>query len=379
MKNIGIICEYNPFHHGHARQLRLVKEQGTAVCLMSGYYVQRGEPAVIGKSVRAEAAVLGGADLVLELPVTYALRSAEGFADGGVEIFRRLGLIDSLSFGSECGDTEKLLSLAEILDTDDFSQMLRAKLDEGLSFPAARQKALEALGQPGELLANPNDILAVEYCKAILRRGGKINPLVIQRNGSYHHGTDPDAPSASVLRGLEDWAGYMPEESYALQSSAVRHSLAAGERAVLSRLRALSDPEFEALPFGSEGLWRKLMQACRRENSVSEILCATKSKRYTLTRLMRMLLCAFLGISREEMEREVPYIRVLAMNRRGGKLLRQLREQSDLLLLNGNENAPDCSYRDLERRADALYGLFAQGETEGPLRPESLRYRGDLD
>ena len=379
MKNIGIICEYNPFHHGHARQLRLVKEQGTAVCLMSGNYVQRGEPAVIGKSVRAEAAVLGGADLVLELPVTYALRSAEGFADGGVEIFQRLGLIDSLSFGSECGEIEKLLTLAEILDTDDFSQMLRMKLDEGLSFPTARQKALEALDQPGELLANPNDILAVEYCKAILRRGKKINPLVIQRNGSYHHGTDPEAPSASVLRSLEDWAGYMPEESYALQSSGVRHSLAAGERAVLARLRALSEAEFEALPFGSEGLWRKLMQACRRENSVSEIIFAAKSKRYTHTRLMRMLLCAFLGISREEMEREVPYIRVLAMNRRGGKLLRQLREQSDLLLLNGNETAPQCFYRDLERRADALYGLFAHGETEGPLRPESLRYRGDLD
>lgn len=378
MKNIGIICEYNPFHNGHARQLCFVKEQGTAVCLMSGNYVQRGEPAVISKGIRAEAAVLGGADLVLELPVTYALRSAEGFADGGVEIFQRLGLIDSLCFGSECGDGERLMALAALLDREEFSHMLREKLAQGLSFPAARQQAVEALGVEAEILANPNDILAVEYCKAILRRGISMEVMPLQRNGSYHQGTAPEAPSASMLREMENWSGYMPKNCCELQGAAVRHSLQAGERAVLARLRAMEEAEFEQLPFGSEGLWRKLMHACRKENSTAEILAAVKSKRYTHTRIMRMLLCAFLGISEEEMRQQVPYIRVLAMNEQGGKLLRQLRAQSDLLLLNGNETAPHCPYARLEQRCEALYGLFSTGETESPLWEERLRYVSDF-
>ena len=378
MKNIGIICEYNPFHNGHARQLRFVKEQGTAVCLMSGNYVQRGEPALISKGIRAETAVLGGADLVLELPVTYALRSAEGFADGGVEIFQRLGLIDSLCFGSECGDRQRLMTLAGVLDTEEFSRMLREKLAQGLSFPAARQQAVEALGFEAEILANPNDILAVEYCKAILRRESAMEALPLWRNGSYHQGTAPEAPSASVLRTMDNWIGYMPDACCDLQSTAVRHSLQAGERAVLARLRAMDEAEFEQLPFGSEGLWRKLMHSCRKENSAAEILAAVKSKRYTHSRLMRMLLCAVLGISAEDLGQQVPYVRVLAMNERGGKLLRQIRDHSDLLLLNGNETAPNCPYAQLERRCEALYGLFATGETQPPLQEERLRYLADF-
>lgn len=379
MKNIGIICEYNPFHNGHARQLRFVKEQGTAVCLMSGNYVQRGEPAQISKGIRAEAAVLGGADLVLELPVTYALRSAEGFADGGVEIFQRLGLIDSLCFGSESADGEKLMTLAALLDTEEFSLQLRKMLDQGYSFPVAREKAVLVLGGAAELLVKPNDILAVEYCKAILRRGNAMTVMPIERNGSYHSGIDPQAPSASMLRGMEDWSGYMPQNCCELQKSAVRHSLQAGQRAILARLRAMEEAEFERLPFGSEGLWRKLMHACRKENTPAEILLATKSKRYTHTRIMRMLLCAFLGISEQDMRQQVPYVRVLAMNERGGKLLRRLRGHSDLLLLNGNETAPVCPYRELERRCEALYGLFVLADIEPPIREETLRYLHDFD
>ena len=379
MKNIGIICEYNPFHNGHHRQLQLVKEQGNAICLMSGNYVQRGEPAIIPKSIRAEAAVLAGADLVLELPVTYALRSAEGFADGGVEVFTRLGIVDSLCFGSECGDAAMLRDLAAVLDTEAFSTVLRQKLELGLSFPTARQLAVEELGYNGALLENPNDILAVEYCKALARRGGKIEAMAIRRTGSYHHGTALDAPSATVLRNREDWEGYIPSVSLCVQKEAVRHNLQAGERAILARLRALSEAEFAALPFGSEGLWRKLMQSCRSANTLQDILSATKSKRYTHSRLMRMVLCAFLGIGQTQMQEEAPYLRVLAMNRRGGKLLREIREKSKLLLLNGNEAAPECAYRELERRAEALYGLFAEGNISSPLQRESLRYFGDLD
>ena len=374
MKNIGIICEYNPFHNGHAYQLARVKEQGNAVCLMSGSYVQRGEPAVIRKLDRAEAAVRAGADLVLELPITYALRSAEGFADGGVEIFSRLGIMDALCFGSECGNIESLQTLARLMCSEEFSVLLKEKLAGGMSFPSARQQAAEELGLPGTILSNPNDILGVEYCKALYRRNSTIEPVIIKREGSYHESLSEEAPSASVLRGRSDWKDYMPLSAYELQNVSPRHYISAGERAMLARLRAMNDGEFEALPFGTEGLWRKLMHSCRQENSLADILAATKSKRYTHTRLMRMLMCAYLGIEEGLLTQSVPYVRVLAMNEQGGKLIRAIREQGDILLLHAGETAPDCAYSRLERRAEALYGLFSDEATEPPSGHESVRY-----
>ena len=247
MKNIGIICEYNPFHNGHAKQLRTVHAQdGTCVCLMSGNYVQRGEPAILDKWTRAKAAVLCGADLVLELPVTYALRSAEGFAAGGVEIFDRLGCIDGLSFGSELVDINDIMSAAEALDSTEFSEHLHDALAEGLSFPAARQQALAALGADTAALETPNSILAVEYCKALRRRNSTIVPMLLHRDGDYHGGSDPAAPAASFLRVQSDWTGFVPPEALEVFSGAVRHTAAAGERAWLARLRGIGiDTTFE--------------------------------------------------------------------------------------------------------------------------------------
>ena len=150
MRIAGIICEYNPFHNGHAHQLAVLREAGYApVCVMSGDYVQRGEPAVIPAAARAEAAVRCGAALVLELPPSYALRSAEGFADGGVELLDRLGCAEALCFGSESGDAETLLATARTLLSPELVPLLKQELAGGASFPAARQRALERLGAPG--------------------------------------------------------------------------------------------------------------------------------------------------------------------------------------------------------------------------------------
>lgn len=375
MKITGIICEYNPLHNGHEKQLAAAKEAGAVVCLMSGNYVQRGEPAILDKTVRARAAIRSGGDLVLELPVTYALRSAEGFAAGGVEILDRLGAVDRLCFGSESGDAESLMETAALLLREDFSPLLREKLQQGLSFPAARQRAAEALGAKRGILENPNDILGVEYCKALLRRGSTMEPHVLKREGSYHKGTAQSAPSASVLRGLEDWQGYMSPEALGIQSGAVRHSLSSGERGVLGILRSLQEESFAQLPFGSEGLWRKLMAACRREASIEEILAATKSKRYTHSRLKRMLLCAVLGIDETLLQARAPYVRVLGMNARGGMLLRRFRETGELLLLNEGAQPPEeTAYTELERRSEALYGLFSAGEIEGPLPKRKVHF-----
>ena len=363
MKNVGIICEYNPFHNGHARQLRAVREQGgVCVCLMSGNYVQRGEPAIFDKWTRAKAAALCGADLVLELPVTYALRSAEGFAAGGVEILDRMGCIDGLCFGSETDDINIIMSTAKALDTPEFSQKLKKELKSGVSFPTARQLALEAMGEDGSVLETPNAILAVEYCKALLRRNSAIQPLLIHREGDYHGGTDPDAPSASFLRTQTDWHGYVPEDALACFAGVPHHSVAAGQRAWLARLRSMEEAEFERLPFGSEGLWRKVLSACRTEPTLEAIVQAAKSKRYTRTRLMRLLLCAYLGITEEMLMQPAPYVRVLAVNGRGQRVLRQAKQGGDLPLLHTGQRAPDCAYAALERRAADLFPLFCETE-----------------
>lgn len=346
-----------------------MKEQGAAICLMSGNYVQRGEPAILNKYVRAAAAVACGADLVLELPVTYALRSAEGFAAGGVEILGKLGCVDALCFGSESGREDELMQTAKLLLTELYAHKLRSELASGVSFPCARQNALEDLGGNGALLESPNDILAVEYCKAILQQKSRLAPLVLVREGSYHDSTDTENPSATVLRETKDWEGYVPAEALRIYDNAVRSSVQRGERAWLARLRSLSEQDFAQLPFGSEGLWRKLMHACREQATLEEIISATKSKRYTRTRLMRMLLCAYLGITKDLLETEAPYVRVLALNETGQKILREARQVGTIPILNAGERAPDCEYAQLERIASDLYGLFAT--TDKPLAPNA--------
>lgn len=369
MSITGIICEYNPLHLGHKKQLDAVRPadgSGGIVCLMSGNFVQRGMPAIFNKAVRAEAAVRCGADLVLELPVTAALSSAEGFAAGGVSILS--GFCDKLCFGAETADTEALLSVAKALLTKEFSDRLRQELDKGLSFPAARQAALEQTGIDGSLVTAPNNILAVEYCKAILAQNSAMKPMPILREGDYHDlDADPENPSATALRQLmtaaEDWRSFVPKAAVPCFEAAAIHTLADGERAVLGKLRTMTDSEFEALPYGSEGLWRKLMHAAQEEATLEDILTAAKSKRYTRTRLNRMVMCAFLGITQEDLESPAPYTRVLAFNDKGREILKKARMYGEFPNIGQRLDHP---YQQLEDRCGDLYGLFCHGEPEAP-------------
>ena len=358
MRTVGIVCEYNPLHLGHARQLthlRMQHPEAAAVCLMSGLYVQRGQPAVFSRQVRA------GADLVLELPVTVSLRSAEGFAGGAVEILDRLG-VEGLSFGAETADKALLLDTARRLLSPQFGAALRPHLNAGLSFPAARSRALASLGGDPGVLERPNDILAVEYCKAILARGSRLVPLPIDRPGDYHaleaHRENPSATSLRrrILAG-EPWLSYVPPETWPAYARAGIHSLALGERAVLARLRTLEEAAFAALPGASEGLWRKLFRACRQETSLEEILTAAKSKRYTRSRLDRMALCACLGLTARDLAEPAPYVRILGFRDRGRQVLR---EGSQNLPLAHAGQRMDGPYFDLEQRCTHLYGLFSQ-------------------
>lgn len=330
------------------------------VCLMSGSFVQRGAPAIFDKALRAKAAITAGADLVLELPTHYALSSAEGFADGGVAILG--GFCDELCFGAEDADQDALTATAQALLSEDFPPILREELEKGLSFPAARQTALTRMGLEGGLVASPNNILAVEYCKAMAARNTKMAPCPITREGSYHDKLpDDENPSATALRRLltegGDWKRYVPEEVAHIFEDAQIHTLAAGERAILAKLRTMTDEEFEALPYGSEGLWRKFMHACRSKATLEEIIAATKSKRYTRTRLDRMMMCAFLGLTEEAMKTPAPYTRVLAFNDRGRAVLKEAKKTS--LFLNAGQRH-DSNYCRREFTMGDLYGLFAE-------------------
>ena len=322
MRTVAIVCEYDPLHLGHVRQYRLARqalgEDARIVCLMSGSFVQRGRPAVIDAPTRARAAVESGADLVLELPLTASLSSAEGFAAGAVDVLDRLGAVDCLCFGCESGDGNLIMSTASLLRSPEFAAALRERLTAGDSFAATRQKALEAVGGDGSVLQSPNDILAVEYCKALLVRDSAMTPLAIRREGGYHDETpDPENPSATALRALMPdpaWLDYVPAPAADLFAKAVPHRLQWGERAILARLRAMTEAEFEALPYGAEGLWRKLMTESRRAASLEELISAVKSRRYARSRIERMLLCAFLGVRVSDLTAPIDHVRVMAFD-----------------------------------------------------------------
>ena len=377
MKTVGIICEYNPIHLGHKKQIDRIRsefgEDTVIICAMSGNFVQRGAPAIVDKTARARAAVSCGADLVLELPVTTALSSAEGFAAGGVRILANI--CDTLCFGAETADPEKLLTAARMLLKPEFSVLLREELETGKSFPAAREAALRRMGADADVLMQPNDILAVEYCKAILTQNASMGIFPIYREGSYHAlSVDMDNPSATAVRNLmliaHNWKSCVPHAARPVLEGEALHSTAAGEKAMLAKLRTMTDAEFEALPYGSEGLWRKLMHACRRENTLEDILSATKSKRYTRSRLDRMVMCAFLGITAEDMAVEVPYTRVLAFSSRGRQILKETKKTGRYL--NAGESFEHPCWQ-LEKRCGDLYGLFCTEGVEPPGREENRR------
>jgi len=369
VKIVGIICEYNPMHRGHEKQIgeiRRIHGPDTAiVCLMSGNYVQRGAPSIVDKSLRAKAALNCGADLVLELPIEYALSSAEGFAAGGVRILG--GFCDHLCFGTENADVEKLMDTAKALLSDEFRPLLKAQLEAGKSFPAARHAALEQMGLDAGILETPNNILAVEYSKAILSQDCAMKNMPNFRGGSYHdEQADPENPSATALRKLmtdgTDWTAFVPEGCRVFRDAPL-HTTAAGERAILTRLRTMTDAQFEALPYGSEGLWRKLMHASRSCSTLEQIIAATKSKRYTRTRIDRMILCAFLGLSLEDLMTSPSYTRVLGFTDRGRKVLKEARKTGEFL--NAGEIIPG-PYWEKERRIGDLYGLFCVDSPEAP-------------
>lgn len=369
MSVIGIVAEYNPFHYGHLHHLtETIRQLGTdcpVVCVMSGDFIQRGQAAVYSKFARAEAAISCGVDLVLELPLPWTLSSAEGFARGAVGLLAATGVVTHLSFGSECGEVEPLERLAELLLNPLFGSDIKDELnrDEGISFAVARQRA--ASKRVGELacqLETPNNILAVEYLKAIFDQSLDIIPVTVQRFGSGHDQTSESGPrSASEIRraiaGGADIAGSIPTKSHEIYLR--ENKLGRGpvldddlESAILSRLRMLDDAAFAVLPDAGEGLNFRLARAAREESTFDAVVASAKTKRYALSRIRRMTMCAALGITAQDAQGIPPYARVLAATQRGCALLREMSTKSTVPVI-----TKPASVKELDEHCQHIFNV----------------------
>ena len=348
MSFIGVVCEYNPFHNGHEyhlRESRQGRDDAGVVCVMSGDFVQRGEPAIYSKFARAEAACFCGADVVFELPLPWSLASAEGFARGAVGLLAALGA-GTLSFGTEAEDLGELEFLARRLLEPETLDLIREKQaqDATLSFAAARQAALEELcGPSARLLEEPNNILAVEYLKAIRALRLELTPLAVHRVGSAHDGAgEGSSRSASALRSLLRSGGsaeeFMPPAAAAVfeKDAAMGRGIPSSEvleTAILSRLRTLDAARCAALPDASGGLGERLFAAAAEEPTMDALLAAVKNKRVAMSRVRRVCLCAALGVENGMANAIPPYARLLALTGRGREILAEIKKTSELPII----------------------------------------------
>ena len=380
MSICGIIAEYNPFHLGHIyhiEQSRRLTGATHTVAVMSGNFVQRGEAAAVDKFARAKMAVMGGIDLVLELPVPWAVGTAQTFAAGSVQLLDKLGVVDRLSFGSECGDISAISRLAEIIDSDEMRACMVPLLDSGMTFAAARQAAAEqCCGRLSELLQSPNDTLAVEYVRALKLLDSRILPVAVKRAGAAHDG-QPDGTTASagyirscIIRGERDCVQYMPDSARDILLTEIERRRAVTdskrlEMLILHRLRQMEPADIAALPDISEGLENRIYDAARNCTDPAALVDTVKVKRYTHARLRRICLSALLGVTADMTGAGIPYIRVLAMNGRGAEILGAASGKCPLPIITRSRDAQALSGRakaifDAESRAVDTYGLLTE-------------------
>ena len=353
----GIIAEYNPFHNGHAYQLeqaRLFTGCDFLVVVMSGDYVQRGAPAVFDKYTRARMALACGADLVLELPVACSCASAEFFASGAVSLLDGLGCVDFLCFGSESGDLQSLMEPARILAKESpvFQEALRRGLSLGLSFPAARKEAFRACASNPDILDLPNNILGIEYLKALLQRESSIKPVTIKREGQGYHGTLLDSGFASAsgirrflkqeeapLSALPALKESLPDPVMEVLKDTLAHTLPVWEEdfSMLLRYELLRQSASDLTRYAdiSPDLGRRLKNCADKFSSFSEFVALVKTKDVTYTRITRALFHILLNLTGEDTRNSVamPYARILGFRKDHSRILGLLKENSRIPII----------------------------------------------
>lgn len=369
MKISGIVCEYNPFHNGHLYHIKKTRENGAdcIIAVMSGSFVQRGELAASDKFSRASAALKGGADLVIEIPVSYSLSSAEYYARGAIHIMNAFGCVDEISFGCECGDIALIERAAAAADRVSGSREIKKLCESGISYPSAVSLAVkESFGEDtAEILESPNNVLAVEYVRAVNFFKSDIKPFAVKRKAAAHDSDieENGFASASHIRRLisegGDIGGLVPD--FSLENLRETASLKRLERIILYKLRTSSLEEIKELPDVGQGLEYRIKEAgmC---GSLDEIINQIKTKRYTMARIRRIIMSMLIGIKKTDLEILPPYGRILGMNKRGCEALSEAKKRWEIPFdtsparLRKSGSAAE-RYVELESRACDIYGL----------------------
>lgn len=381
MKTVGLITEYNPFHNGHAYHIEKAKMLTGAdrvIVVMSGDFVQRGAPAVMPKHLRTESALLSGASLIIELPVCFATGSAEYFAQGSISLLNQLGCIDSICFGSECGDLHLLKEIAQILADEpiEYQTALKQALKEGASFPAARQEALNIYSDKySEILASPNNILGIEYLKALAKIHSKIEPFTIKRIGAGYHDMDIDGQfsSATAIRSdiyqladvnssseslpLTHIQTQVPSSCHELMKKnyQTRYPVKADDFSLLLKAKLLSETAGSLSHYldMSPELANRILRLRNDYLGFEQFCDLLKTKELTRSRISRSLIHVLLGITNDwltAMKAPAPYARILGFRRDHADLLGILKQTSDIPLITSPARAvlADTAYQMLE-------------------------------
>ena len=355
-KVVGIIAEYNPFHNGHSYHIQNTKAQTGAdfvVAVMTGNFTQRGNTSVINKWEKTKMALNGNADLVVELPTIYSVSSAENFANGAVKILNELGIVDTISFGMEADDISTLNNIANVLvnEPPEYKTILEHELGKGNSFPKARENALmmylNDIKRYANVVKGSNNILAIEYLKALKKQKSSIVPFGIKREKVYYNSTKiiDEYASATGIRNLllhnqlEEVRKVVPAKSYSILLNNLRQGtyvldIIAYNDEIIYKLRSMTVKQIANLPDVSEGLEYLIKEVSNKTNNLIELINGIKSKRYTQTRIQRILLYALLGITKKDMEMSkkiTPYIRVLGCSEKGKMLLSQINSKAKVI------------------------------------------------
>lgn len=346
---VGIIAEYNPFHNGHYYHMQKAKQEANAdycIAVISGNFTQRGDVSIVNKWAKAYMAICGGADLVIELPTIYSVSSAENFANGAIKILDSLKIVDSFAFGAEANDLATLNNIANVLNEEPkgYTNILNHELKKGISYPAARENAimmyLNDIKRYANVMGNPNNILAVEYLKALKNQKSKLTPIMIKRQKVYYneHRIVDGYASATGIRELlknkeySDVSKVVPRSTYQIlgqqaNSGRMILSLEKYQKEIIYALRKMTVEEIAELPDVSEGLENSIKNAANNCNNLTELINGIKSKRYTQTRIQRILIYALLGINKKMMENSkkiIPYTRILGFNSKGKMLISEI-------------------------------------------------------
>ncbi|MFR2788292.1 MAG: nucleotidyltransferase [Clostridia bacterium] len=374
-KVLGIIAEYNPFHNGHLHHLQNSLKLTNAdytIAIITGNFTQRGSTSLIDKWSKAEIALKNGIDLVIELPLLYSISSAENFAEGAIKILSSLNVVDYLSFGAETDDIATLNVIADTLyrEPKEYKNILSHELSKGLSYPKARENALlmylQDIRRFTNVLSTPNNILGIEYLKALKKFKSPIMPVAIKRFDVGYNDTTytENIASATAIRNivknnsLDILKKVVPENSFStiLENIKIGHvlpDLSTFEKQIIYNLRSMSIEEIANLPDVSEGLEYAIKNAANSCNSIVEFLSIIKSKRYTSTRLQRILLYSLLNITKKDMQisrKTIPYIRVLGFNERGRYIISEVARQNPKLeiVTSVKKYLDSCNNRNLQ-------------------------------